>query len=91
MRTPVVLCAAAIGLAGCVMQNGSIYPEPIPGSITYRGQPRSKLTKAPIGSWFHHRFTDQYGRTVEETYVIQPDRSLLLTQRLVLEYSVHSH
>ena len=89
MRVPVLLCAAAICLAGCSTSAGGSYPEPIPGSITYGGQPRSKLTKAPVGSWFHHRFTDQYGRTVEETYVIQPDRSLLLTSRLVLEYAVH--
>jgi len=76
---------AFVGLAGCTATPGGGYPEPIPGSITYGGQPRTKLTKSPVGSWFHHRFTDQYGRTVEETYVIQPDRSLLLTGRVVLE------
>ena len=25
---------------------------PVPGSITYSGQPRTKLTKAPVGSTF---------------------------------------
>ncbi len=28
--------------------------EPIPGSIIYRGQPHTKLTKSPIGSTFPH-------------------------------------
>ncbi|SOC38703.1 hypothetical protein SAMN05892877_105219 [Rhizobium subbaraonis] len=80
-----VAIVAIVGLGGCTTSPGGRYPEPIPGSITYGGQPRTKLTKSPIGSWFHHRFTDQFGRTVQETYVIQPDRSLLLTRRVVLE------
>ncbi|EJC69283.1 hypothetical protein Rleg5DRAFT_5071 [Rhizobium leguminosarum bv. viciae WSM1455] len=54
--------------------------EPIPGSITYGGQPRTKLTKSP-GSAFPHDFIDQYGRQVEETYMIQPDRSLIIAHR----------
>ncbi|WP_318030347.1 hypothetical protein [Rhizobium ruizarguesonis] len=55
--------------------------EPIPGSITYSGQPRTKLTKSPVGSAFPHDFIDQYGRQVEETYIIQPDRSLIIAHR----------
>ncbi|MGQ3214340.1 MAG: hypothetical protein ACT6U0_17290 [Shinella sp.] len=55
--------------------------EPIPGSITYGGQPRTKLTKAPIGSTFDHTFFDNRGRRVVEIYQIQPDRSLLLLRR----------
>lgn len=82
---PLAICAVAFCVAGCTSAAGGNYPEPIPGSITYGGQPRTKLTKSPVGSWFHHRFTDPYGRTVEETYVIQPDRSLLLTRRIVVE------
>ncbi len=82
---PLLICAVSFCVAGCTSATGGNYPEPIPGSITYGGQPRTKLTKSPIGSWFHHRFTDQYGRTVEETYFIQPDRSLLLTSRIVVE------
>lgn len=54
---------------------------PIPGSITYRGQPHTKLTKSPIGSTFPHDFTDQFGRQVEEIYVIRPDRSLAIVDR----------
>lgn len=73
---------AALTLAACTTgAPGGI--EPIPGSITYNGQPRTKLTKAPIGSTFDHTFTDRYGRPVVETYRIQPDRSLLLINRYV--------
>ena len=89
MKKMIVAALAALFLTSCVetQSYGGSYrgPEPIPGSITYGGQPRSKLTKSPVGSWFHHRFTDQFGRTVQETYVIQPDRSLLLTSRIVIE------
>lgn len=81
-----LICVGALCIAGCTASaGGGNYPDPIPGSITYGGQPRTKLTKSPVGSWFHHRFTDQFGRTVQETYVIQPDRSLLLTNRVILE------
>ncbi|OCO98945.1 MULTISPECIES: hypothetical protein [unclassified Ensifer] len=55
--------------------------EPIPGSITYGGQPRTKLKKAPVGSIVPHQFIDSYGRKVYETYIIEPDRSLRLTSR----------
>ncbi|MDK1388292.1 hypothetical protein ILFOPFJJ_04663 [Ensifer psoraleae] len=57
--------------------------EPIPGSITYGGQPRTKLTKAPVGSIVPHRFRDKFGRQVSETYVIEPDRSLQLISRRI--------
>ncbi|WP_310421265.1 hypothetical protein [Mycoplana sp. BE70] len=83
------LCIAALVLVGCSESVGGNYPEPIPGSITYGGQPRTKLTKAPVGSWFRHRFIDQFGRDVVETYVIQPDRSLLLVSRLIVPIRVH--
>ncbi|MDR6756771.1 hypothetical protein J2Y48_002064 [Mycoplana sp. BE70] len=85
MRRQVLLCAFSLCLAGCSPTAGTgNYPEPIPGSITYGGQPRTKLSKSPVGSWFHHRFTDQFGNLVQETYVIQPDRSLLLVNRLII-------
>ncbi|MFD1326856.1 hypothetical protein [Mycoplana ramosa] len=89
MRISLLLFAAALCLAGCSQTGGGNYPEPIPGSITYGGQPRTKLTKAPVGSWFRHRFIDQFGRDVIETYVIQPDRSLLLTARVIQPIRVH--
>ena len=79
---------AALFLAACTTDGpGPRAVEPIPGSITYGGQPRTKLTKAPIGSTFEHTFNDRYGRPVVETYRIQPDRSLLLIHRYTrIEY-----
>ncbi|RDJ13414.1 hypothetical protein [Rhizobium grahamii] len=84
IRTIAAIGAMVALVASCTAVSGS-YPSagyaPIPGSITYGGQPRTKLTKAPIGSSFPHTFTDQTGRTVEEIYIIQPDRTLLIAQR----------
>lgn len=57
--------------------------QPIPGSITYGGQPRTKLTKAPVGSIVPHQFFDNLGYRVYETYIIEPDRSLRLTSRRI--------
>ncbi|GEC30466.1 membrane protein [Sinorhizobium fredii USDA 205] len=78
------LCTALL-LTSCEVTTSSVgyspYLEPIPGSITYRGQPRTKLTKAPVGSIVPHQFIDRFGRRVYETYVIEPDRSLLLVSR----------
>ncbi|MDE1159120.1 MAG: hypothetical protein PW791_12800 [Neorhizobium sp.] len=57
--------------------------EPIPGSITYHGQPRTKLKKAPVGSPVYNDFfsgTEQY----HETYIIQPDRTLKLVDRQIV-------
>ncbi|MBX4926651.1 hypothetical protein [Rhizobium binae] len=74
----------AIALTGCTTSSGSyasVGLAPIPGSITYHGQPRTKLTKSPVGSSFPHTFTDQWGRQVEEIYIIRPDRSLLIAER----------
>lgn len=54
--------------------------EPIPGSLTYGGQPRTKLMKSPIGSSLLHVFGSG-GRQYEERYILMPDRSLLLVSR----------
>lgn len=75
----VLTCFAVLSLAACTGVAGSL--EPVPGSITYGGQPRTKLSKAPVGSTFEHTFRDGLGRVVEETYRIEPDRSLLLVHR----------
>ncbi len=59
----------AIALMGCTTGADSYSSAglaPVPGSITYEGQPRTKLTKSPVGSSFPHTFTDQWGRQVEE-------------------------
>ena len=50
--------------------------EPIKGSITFQGQPRTKLLKSPIGSTFTHRFGNY-----EETYKLREDRSLEIVGR----------
>lgn len=74
----------AVVLTGCTTGEGNYSSAglaPIPGSITYNGQPRTKLTKSPVGSSFPHTFTDQWGRQVEEIYIIRPDRSLLIAER----------
>lgn len=55
--------------------------QPVPGSITYGGQPHMKLAKSPPGSQFQHHFTNQWGQDVVETYIVQPDRSLKLVNR----------
>lgn len=57
---------------------------PIPGSITYGGQPKTALVKAPAGSTVKHRLKDEYGNPAEETYVIQPGGALRLVRRDLL-------
>jgi hypothetical protein len=85
MKPTIVLIAAALALSGCqtyaLNSNGL---EPIPGSITYGGQPRSRLMKSPIGSTVPHEFRNQWGERVRETYIIQPDRSLKIVERHVI-------
>ena len=76
MKSVVFLSAVALMLASCTTPD----VEPIPGSITYGGQPRTKLTKSPIGSVVHNSFRTVTGGAYE-TYIIQPDRSLKLIRR----------
>jgi hypothetical protein len=91
MKSAIALTIAALALAGCTASattasfslNDRAGLEPIPGSITYRGQTRTRLTRSPIGSTLSHQFNDQYGREVHETYVIEPDRSLKIIDRYV--------
>ncbi|WP_184395359.1 hypothetical protein [Rhizobium sp. BK650] len=74
---------AAPLLAGCSAVDTTAL-EPIPGSITYGGQPRTKLTKSPIGSAVYNDFHNQHGEHVYETYILQPDRSLKLVRRQIV-------
>ncbi|NKL00157.1 hypothetical protein GFM02_18290 [Rhizobium leguminosarum bv. viciae] len=67
-------------LAGCSSADTPA-PEPIPGGITYGGQPRTKLSKSPVGSAVYNQFYNGTGQRVEETYILQPDRSLKLVRR----------
>lgn len=76
MKSFVLLSAVVLMLASCTTPD----VEPIPGSITYGGQPRTKLTKAPVGSVVHNSFRT-LGGVADETYILQPDRSLKLTRR----------
>ncbi|WP_454848082.1 hypothetical protein [Rhizobium binxianense] len=85
MKTLVIAgLAGVLALAGCTSTDPSAPGlDPIPGSIIYGGQPRTKLTKSPVGSTFPHEFIDQSGQSVEETYVILPDRSLKIINRII--------
>lgn len=73
--TKILMAVAVLLLAG-----PAFAVEPIPGSITYGGQPRTKLKKSPVGSSVVHRF-ESNGREYEERYIVQPDRSLKLVSR----------
>lgn len=83
-----IIAAAAFAFCGSLVLSGCVVGDtsgpglaPIPGSITYGGQPRTKLTKAPVGSTVNHYFFGPYGERIQETYIIQPDRSLKLVWR----------
>jgi hypothetical protein len=82
MKSLVLLLACSLLLTACDQTAQAL--QPIPGSITYGGQPRMKLTKSPIGSQVRHHFIDNFGQDVYETYIIQPDRSLKLVNREVM-------
>jgi len=71
-----------LALAGCATAAPDV--EPIPGSITYGGQPRTKLTKSPVGSTLSNEFVMDDGRFAMETYRVQPDRSLKLERREII-------
>ncbi len=77
MRNVLVTSALCFLLTSCT---AAYEPEPVPGSITYGGAPRSRLQKAPVGSAVHN-FVEYRGQRREETYIVQPDRSLKLVRR----------
>ncbi|WP_184701678.1 hypothetical protein [Rhizobium lusitanum] len=78
MRPFIALLVCGPLLAAC---NTTAPLQPIPGSITYGGQPHTKLTQSPPGTRIAHRFTNQWGQDIYETYILQPDRSLKLVSR----------
>ena len=82
MKVLIPVFLAGVVLAGCSSADSPAL-EPIPGSITYGGQPRTKLTKSPVGSTVYNQFYNESGQRVEETYILQPDRSLKLVRRVV--------
>lgn len=81
---PIAATIVVLTLASCTTPITSANLEPIEGSITYNGQPRTKLTKSPIGSTFTHNFRRWNGDRVIETYQIQPDRSLKIIDRRII-------
>ncbi|KQR68781.1 hypothetical protein ASG25_11525 [Rhizobium sp. Leaf384] len=91
-----IVAAALFGLTACTTEgtasgtSGNAV-EPIPGSITYRGQPTTRLTKSPIGSTFPHRFRAPDGREWQETYRVAPDRSLELISRRQIELDIDNN
>lgn len=83
---PVFLAAM---LAGCSAADSGSGPQPIPGSLTYGGPARSKLTKSPPGSYVYNSFYNSSGQKVQETYILQPDRTLKLTRQEVVSDFVY--
>ena len=77
MKNALMSSALCILLASCMAADE---PEPVLGSITYGGAPRSRLHKAPVVSTVHN-FVEYRGQRREETYIVQPDRSLRLVGR----------
>ena len=73
--------AIAAVLASVFTASSAFALEPIEGSITYGGQPATRLTAAPVNSPVNHTFTDKQGRQVRETYLVSADRTLKLVDR----------
>ncbi|MGA1833265.1 hypothetical protein [Rhizobium wenxiniae] len=75
--------AVAIPVIACFAL-GQPFPafslEPIPGSLIYPTQPKTKLKKAPIGSLLTHQFQSD-GYSYSETYRIGPNREFQLLSR----------
>jgi hypothetical protein len=82
MKRLVSILACALLLAACSQTGAEL--QPIPGSITYGGQPRTKLTRSPVGARIPNHFQNAAGQDVFETYILQPDRSLKLVSRDVV-------
>jgi hypothetical protein len=82
MKPCILVVACGLMLSAC---NQTVELQPVPGSITYGGQPSQKLTKSPIGSELTHIFVNQWGEEVHEMYLLQPDRTLRLVERHIVE------
>jgi hypothetical protein len=83
MKISTLAIFGALALCACSTATNAPGYDPMPGSITYNGQPRTKLTKSPIGSTFSHEFRANGGQYIE-TYQIQPDRSLKIVRRIFM-------
>jgi hypothetical protein len=80
---PFAITSLALLLSAC--STSQLDLPPVPGSITYKGQNHSRLQKAPVGSTVPHEFRNQFGKRVSETYVINPDRSLRIIDRHIID------
>ncbi|CUX57795.1 conserved exported hypothetical protein [Agrobacterium genomosp. 13 str. CFBP 6927] len=80
MRKLIAVAIACFSVDGLVTQ-AKANLEPIPGSITYGGQPNNVLSRSPIGSTFSHSFYDAMHREVHETYRLNADRTLEIRNR----------
>lgn len=80
-----VVCAFAMTtiIGACAASAEGL--ELILGSMTYKGQPRTKLTKSPIGSTLNTNSATSWGGEWIERYQIQPDRSFEIVSRHRLE------
>lgn len=58
--------------------------EPLPGSLTYGETASSRKTQAAPGTKIQNRFLHE-GRTVYETYEVQPDHTYKLIRRSVVD------
>ncbi len=83
MKNFILATVSTAALVGCTTAE-TAEVKPIPGSITYNGQPRTKLTKSPPGSVIYNSLYDSSGTKMLETYILQPDRTLKLTRRDVI-------
>lgn len=72
--------AIAMACAVFVLPAHAVTIDPIPGSLIYPTQPKTKLRKAPVGSLVTHEFHSG-GTDYTETYRIGPDRELKLLHR----------
>ncbi|WP_018239522.1 hypothetical protein [Ensifer sp. BR816] len=74
-----LLCT--LTLAGCTAKPDL---EPLPGSLTYGETASSRKTQAAPGTKIQNRFLHE-GRTVYETYEVQPDRTYKLIRRSMVD------
>ncbi len=73
-----------LGLGWMMTSCNAAELKPIPGSITYGGKHYTRLTKSPVGSRVENRF-NTFDGVAFETYIVQPDRSLKLVRREVVD------
>ncbi len=76
-KTATVILIASVVFA---LPADAVTIDPIPGSLIYPTQPKTKLKKAPVGSLLQHEFHSN-GSDYRETYRVEPNRDLKLLER----------